>query len=372
MKKIVFENVCKAYGKIKVIENLNLTIRPGERLILLGASGCGKSTTLRLIAGLEDITSGNLYMNGERVNDMPSGERNVSMVFQNYALFPHMTVVDNIVYGLKIKKLPKEEIGKRLKAAVEMLALNGLEDRKPKDLSGGQRQRVALARAVVKRSDLLLLDEPLSNLDAQLRVHARKELVKIHQTYHQTFIYVTHDQVEAMTVGDRIAIMHEGHVQMIDTPYHVYNRPANVFTAKFIGSPATNIFAAHYADRAIRIGKQAVKLPEFWNAYLGKNGCREFYLGIRPEHIKLEREKINNAFVGTVKYMEEYGNRCGVYFDIEGSEAVAICDNVEVQPGSRVYFGLDVNKIHIFDKQTMRNIGYPEACDEHLYQYQSV
>lgn len=372
MKEIVFENVSKTYGSTKVIENLNFAIRPGERLILLGASGCGKSTTLRMVAGLEDITSGNLYMNGQRVNDVDSGERNVSMVFQNYALFPHMTVSDNIIYGIKIQKLQKEEIAQRLKDAVNMLELNGLEDRKPKDLSGGQRQRVALARAVVKRSDLLLLDEPLSNLDAQLRVHARKELVKIHQTYRQTFIYVTHDQVEAMTVGDRIALMHEGHLQMLDTPSNVYHRPANVFTAKFIGSPSTNIFQAHYADRSIHIGKQAVRLPEYWSAWLGKHGCREFYLGIRPEHIKLEREKTDNVFTGTVRYVEEYGNRCGVYFDLEDKEVVAICDKTDLKPGKRVSFGLDVDKIHVFDKHTTMNIGYPEVYHEHVYQYQSI
>ena len=372
MKEIVFENVCKSYGKTKVIENLNLSIQPGERLILLGASGCGKSTILRMVAGLEEITSGNLYMNGQRVNDVSSGERNVSMVFQNYALFPHMTVADNIIYGLKIQKLRKEEIQQRLRSAVDMLELNGLEDRKPRDLSGGQRQRVALARAVVKRSDLLLLDEPLSNLDAQLRVHARKELVKIHQTYHQTFIYVTHDQVEAMTVGDRIALMHEGHLQMLDTPDHVYNRPANVFTAKFIGSPSMNIFEAHYLDRSVTVGKQAFRLPDCWNAYLGKNGCREFFLGIRPEHIRLEREKTENVFAGTVKYIEEYGNRCGIYVDIGEDEVVVIGDKADLKPGKRVCFSLDAAKIHIFNKQTAMNIGYPEVYREYLYQYQSV
>lgn len=372
MKEIIFKDVSKAYGQTKVIEQLNLAIRPGERLILLGASGCGKSTTLRMIAGLEEITAGSLYMNGQRVNDVASGERNVSMVFQNYALYPHMTVADNIVYGLKIQKLPKVEISQRLKAAMDMLELKGLEDRKPRDLSGGQRQRVALARAVVKRSDVLLLDEPLSNLDAQLRVHARKELVKIHQAYRQTFIYVTHDQVEAMTVGNRIALLHEGKLQMLDTPANVYNRPANVFTARFIGSPPTNIFAAHYADRALHIGRQAVRLPEFWSAFLGQKGCREFYLGIRPEHIRLERERTDNVFAGTVKYIEEYGNRCGVYLETEGNEIVAICEKADFMPGKRVCFGLDAAKIHIFDKQTSENIGYPEVFNEPVYQYQSV
>lgn len=373
MKEIVFDNVCKAYGKTSVIEKLNLTVRPGERLILLGASGCGKSTTLRLIAGLEEITAGSLLMDGRRVNDVPSGERNVSMVFQNYALFPHMTVADNIVYGLKIQKLPQAEIAARLQSALDMLELNGLEDRKPKELSGGQRQRVALARAVVKRSDVLLLDEPLSNLDAQLRGHARKELVRIHQLYRQTFVYVTHDQVEAMTVGDRIALMHKGRLQMLDTPHNVYNRPANVYTARFIGSPPANILAAQYAERQLHIGRQTVRLPECWCARIAQSGSRELYLGIRPEHIRLQGEKADNAFAGVVKYVEDYGNRRGVYVDIEGSEVAAICDSAGWQPGQRVYFTPDAGKIHLFDRQTTQNIGYPEVYHgENLYQYQSL
>lgn len=373
MKEIVFENVCKSYGKTKVVENLNLKVQPGERLILLGPSGCGKSTTLRMIAGLEEITSGNLYMDGKRVNDVPSGLRNVGMVFQNYALYPHMTVADNIVYGLKIQKLPKEEIAQRLKSVVDMLELNGLENRRPRDLSGGQRQRVALARAVVKRSDFLLLDEPLSNLDAQLRGHARKELVRVHQTYRQTFIYVTHDQVEAMTVGNRIALMNAGRVQMVDTPHNVYNRPANVFTAKFIGSPSTNIFNAHYIDGKIRVGKQAITLPDFWNAQIAGSSCQQLFFGIRPEHIKLTRKKIANAFTGTVKYIEEYGNRSGVYFDIEGNELVAMCDETDLKPGEAVHFAPNTSKIHIFDGQSTTNIGYPEELrHEHLYQYEYV
>lgn len=361
MKEIIFEDVCKTYHKTNVIENLNLTIQPGERLILLGASGCGKSTTLRLIGGLEDITSGNLYMNGQCMNDIASGKRNVSMVFQNYALFPHMTVAENIIYGLKVQRLPQEQIKERLQSALTMLELNGLEERKPKDLSGGQRQRVALARAIVKRSDVLLLDEPLSNLDAQLRVHARKELVKIHQAYHQTFVYVTHDQVEAMTVGDRIALMDKGKLQMVDTPHNVYHRPANVFTAKFIGSPATNIFEVQYAERSIRFAQQKIALPDHWNHHIDKKEGVDFYLGIRPEHIQLEREKVENSFFGTVKYIEDYGNRCGVYFTIGNKEAVAIHNQVDLKPGQPVWFKLDFSKMHLFDKQTTMNIGYPEV-----------
>ncbi|MDU4959106.1 MAG: ABC transporter ATP-binding protein [Sporomusaceae bacterium] len=373
MKEIVFEHVRKDYGKTSVIDDLNLAVRPGERLILLGASGCGKSTTLRLIAGLEDITSGSLYMDGRRINDVPSGERNVSMVFQNYALFPHMTVADNIIYGLKIQKLPPAEIAARLSDALNMLELNRLETRKPKELSGGQRQRVALARAVVKRSEVLLLDEPLSNLDAQLRGHARKELVRVHQLYRQTFVYVTHDQVEAMTVGDRIALLHRGQLQMLDTPQNVYNRPANVYTARFIGSPPANILEARYAEHRLHVGAQSVRLPDCWCGRVAQNGGRELYLGLRPEHIRLQAAQADNAFAATVKYVEDYGNRRGVYIDLEGCEAAAICDSGGWQPGQRVYFTVDAAKLHLFDRQTSQNIGYPEVYDAaNLYQYQSL
>jgi len=254
VQDIVFNHVEKTYGKTKIIQDLNLTIREGERLVLLGPSGCGKSTTLRMIAGLEEITSGDLIMGGKRVNEVPSGGRNVSMVFQNYALYPHMTVADNITYALRVQKVEKREREERLKNAMNILGLDTYAKRKPRELSGGQRQRVALARALVKRSRYLLLDEPLSNLDAQLRVQARKELVKLHQLYGQTFIYVTHDQIEAMTVGNRIALMEGGVLQMIDTPYRVYNRPANIFVAKFIGSPSTNIMDAEWDGEALWIG----------------------------------------------------------------------------------------------------------------------
>ena len=264
MKNIVFENVKKAYGKNVVVEDLCMEVKEGERLILLGPSGCGKSTTLRMIAGLENVTAGNLWMRDQVVNDVPCGERGVSMVFQNYALFPHMSVKNNIIYGLKAHKMDENEIDARLKEVLKMLELEGLEDRKPKELSGGQRQRVALARAVVKRADYFLLDEPLSNLDAQLRMRARKELVKIHEMYHPTLVYVTHDQIEAMTVGDRIALMYRGKMEMLDTPSHVYNRPASVFCAKFIGSPSMNIVEAEYHNGALVIGKQKVELPGIW------------------------------------------------------------------------------------------------------------
>ena len=239
MSEITLRNVCKSYDKEHyAVKDFNLEIKDKEFLIFVGPSGCGKSTTLYLISGLESPTSGRIFFGDRDVTALPPEKRGIGLVFQNYALFPHMTVRNNIIYGLKAHKMEQKEIKARLKDVVEMLDLKGLEDRKPKDLSGGQRQRVALARAVVKRSAYFLLDEPLSNLDAQLRLRARKELVKIHETYGQTMIYVTHDQIEAMTVGQRIALMHEGKMQMLDTPSNVYNRPANVFTARFIGSPS--------------------------------------------------------------------------------------------------------------------------------------
>ena len=364
MKEIVFENISKSYGKTKVVNNLNLTIKEGERLIILGPSGCGKSTTLRMIAGLEEPTSGKIYMDGQCVNDVKSGDRNIAMVFQNYALFPHMTVADNITYALRVHKLPKEEVEERLKQAVDMLKLNGLEDRKPKDLSGGQRQRVALARAVVKRGDFFLLDEPLSNLDAQLRGHARKELVKIHEVYKQTFIYVTHDQVEAMTVGDRIALMNKGDLQMLDTPHNVYNKPRNIFTAKFIGSPSTHICDNEYKNETITLGKQSIGLPKMWVKLVEANGNNRLCLGIRPEHIELSKEEDENAFKGTVKYIEDYGNKYGVYFEVEGIEIIAVVDECNLKASDIVYFATNFEKIHLFDKDTEITLGYPQELEE--------
>jgi sn-glycerol 3-phosphate transport system ATP-binding protein len=376
LKDIVFENVCKTYGDNRVVSDLNLAVRDGERLILLGPSGCGKSTTLRMIAGLEEITSGKLYMGGRCCNHTACGERNVSMVFQNYALFPHMTVEGNITYGLKARKYPREEIVSRLSDVLEMLNLSELKDRKPKELSGGQRQRVALARAIVKRSDYLLLDEPLSNLDAQLRQHARKELVRIHEAYNQTFVYVTHDQTEAMTVGDRIALLYEGRLMMADTPRNVYHRPANVFTAKFIGSPSCNIALLKMDGNSVLFGEQRLALPECWAKIAGERD--RICLGIRPEHVRLYRVPAEGALTASVMYVEDYGNRVGVYFDVDGHEMTALCDEDAPSPGSTVYFLPDFSNLHLFDCETSKSLGYPynmmtwSDSYEPVYQYEFV
>ena len=362
-KDIIFKNVEKTFGKTKVIEHLDLHIREGERLILLGPSGCGKSTTLRMIAGLETISSGELVMEGKCVNDVPAGKRGVSMVFQNYALYPHMTVRDNICYDLKAYKEEKQEIEKRLQMVLKIFGLETYVNRKPKELSGGQRQRVALARALVKRSPYLLLDEPLSNLDAQLRLQARKELVKVHQYYHQTFIYVTHDQVEAMTLGNRIALMREGKLMMLDTPYNVYHRPANVFTAKFIGSPATNIISAVWKNGLLHCGKYSLKLPDMWEKLIIASKETEFYLGIRPEHIHLHAGLSDNSLGGEVDYIEDYGNKMGIYFRMNGEEIISVDNTIPGSSGSSVSFTPDFRHIYIFEKKSENSIGYPPELD---------
>jgi ABC-type sugar transport system ATPase subunit len=361
MKSIRFENVEKYFAKNKVISGLNLSILSGERIILLGPSGCGKTTTLRMISGLENITAGNLYMGGRKVNDVESGDRNVAMVFQNYALFPHLTVFKNIAFGLRTHKLPKAEIKKRVEEIMGVLELGGLEDRLPRQLSGGQRQRVALSRAAIKKADFFLLDEPLSNLDAQLRVQARKELVKLHEMYHPTFVYVTHDQTEAMAIGHRIVLMHKGSVQMNDTPYELYYHPANVFTAKFIGSPPMNILEGQLTERSICLGQHKTDLSEAWLKTLGNQRNNKIKMGIRPENVSLSEDSSATAIPVYIKYVENYGNKLGAYFDVAGTECIALEEqNCGIYPGKLLYWKIALDKLSFFDSQTEKNIGYPK------------
>lgn len=356
MKDIIFENVSKSYDKdTLVLDNLNLKINEGERLVLLGPSGCGKSTTLRIIAGLSSITSGNLILDGQVANDLEPKDRNISMVFQNYALYPHMTVRENICYALKINKVPQEEIEKRLKDVLSTLKLEGLEDRKPKDLSGGQRQRVALARALVKQYDYFLLDEPLSNLDAQLRLHARKELVKLHEKYNMTLVYVTHDQVEAMTIGQRIVLLNKGKIQMADSPDNIYNHPVNVFTATFIGSPSMNIIRSKVKDNRVYIGDYQVKLSKHLQNLI-ENYDKDFvYLGIRPEYIKICENSESNLKI-KINYVEDYGNKLGAYFDIDGSEHVLLIEDKTIKKEDTLFIQLNSEKICLFDIDSEENL----------------
>jgi sn-glycerol 3-phosphate transport system ATP-binding protein len=359
---IELKDVSKNFGKTEVVKHLNLSIKKGERMILLGPSGCGKSTILRMISGLETFSSGELYLNGTLANNVESGDRNIAMVFQNYALFPHLTVFDNIAYGLKINKIPKDETEKRVKEAISILELDCLEKRYPRELSGGQCQRVALARALVKRADFLLLDEPLSNLDAKLRGQSRKELVKIHEIYRQTFVYVTHDQIEAMTIGQRIALLSQGKLQMIDTPYNVYHHPTNIFVATFIGSPAMNILDVKRDNNSIIIGSQKITLTEEWLRILDKAGNKPLKMGIRPEDIILQKsgkETSENLSV-LIQYIEDYGNRVGFYFDIEGIEVIAILPDNKFDQNEQCLWNLRPEKLHFFDAETGDSLGYPE------------
>lgn len=353
MNSIVFNNVCKSYGDAKIVKSLNLEIKEGERLILLGPSGCGKTTTLRMIAGLEEITSGELIMGGRVINDVPPGERNVAMVFQSYALFPHLSVWDNITFGLKIQKLPEDEIKRRTTEALKILNLQGYEKHKPKELSGGQKQRVALCRALVKQSPYFLLDEPLSNLDAQLRQQARTELVRIHEIYKPTMIYVTHDQIEAMTVANRIVVMRDGILQQAGTPDVIYHHPANTFVAGFIGSPAMNIITGYYSSGKMKIGDVVSDVPELWQKVLvGRNNV---LIGIRPEHLT---PSANGKIKGNVSYQENTGNQRTLTVEANGETIFVTLPGIGKEISGNISLDFNWDEASLFDAETKENIGY--------------
>ncbi len=358
MNDIIFENVYKSYGHVEVIKDMNLKINDGERIVLLGPSGCGKSTMLRMIAGLEDITSGNLYMSGRRVNDVEPGERNVAMVFQNYALYPHMTVAKNITFGMEIAKVPKSEQKRNLEWALQILGLEDYASRLPRELSGGQRQRVALCRALVKKAPFFLLDEPLSNLDAQLRTSARAELVKVHQVYNPTFVYVTHDQVEAMTIGQRIVVLEKSIIQQEGTPDEVYNRPRNTFVAKFIGSPSMNIADVYIDRNELIIGNHVSEIPSNWIDIIGDK--KEIKMGIRPEHITFSYEPAENAIPIKITYTENHGNRICITFDIANNNKMIAMVDTDVEITDHMFMNLVWSKMHFFDNESTLNLGYPQ------------
>ena len=292
MAKVSLKNVSKIYprengGEINAIKDLSLEIADREFVVLVGPSGCGKSTTLRMIAGLEEITDGEIWIGGDVVNDVPPRDRDIAMVFQNYALYPHMSVFDNMAFGLKLRKFPKDEIKRRVDEAARILDIGMLLDRKPRALSGGQRQRVAMGRAIVRDPKVFLFDEPLSNLDAKLRVQMRVELKKLHERLAVTSIYVTHDQVEAMTLGDRVVVMRAGLVQQVGSPAHLYAHPANLFVAGFIGSPSMNFFPGQLQNGSVVTVLGEAKLPDrIMKALDGAKGNREVIVGIRPEHFE--------------------------------------------------------------------------------------
>ncbi len=363
MSSVSMKNICKKYPNgFEAVKDFNLEIADQEFIIFVGPSGCGKSTTLRMVAGLEDISSGDLIIDGKRVNDVEPKDRDIAMVFQNYALYPHMSVYDNMAFGLKLRKVPKDEIDKMVKEAARILDLEKLLDRKPKALSGGQRQRVAMGRAIVRNPKVFLMDEPLSNLDAKLRVQMRVEISKLHQRLGTTIIYVTHDQTEAMTLGTRIVVMKDGVVQQVDTPQNLYEKPQNLFVAGFMGSPQMNFLDAEVevsGDTAnLKIAGKSIPLPPAKSKKLIDGGYagKKVTFGIRPEDIYDSEAYIQNAkcvFESTIKVYELLGAEVYLYFDLAEFPLTARVDSrTTARPGDSVKFAFDVEKIHVFDKET--------------------
>ncbi|MCR4561848.1 MAG: ATP-binding cassette domain-containing protein [Bacilli bacterium] len=386
-------NVNKIYNKnVHAVFDFNLDIKKREFIVFVGPSGCGKSTTLRMIAGLEDISSGELYINGELANDLVSKDRDIAMVFQNYALYPNLTVFDNMAFSLKVRHFPKKEIKERVEEAAKILELEDYLDRKPKALSGGQRQRVALGRAIVRNAQLFLMDEPLSNLDAKLRVQMRSEIIKLHRKLNTTTIYVTHDQTEAMTMADRIVVMKGGYVQQIGTPLEIYRHPANKFVASFIGSPAMNFALANYENGVLNFkdGK-TISLPkeisnkyiEYYKEKLARlnekksagslnekevnklqeeidlaesvlaGSSHKVTFGIRPESIRLSEKGNQDAFLVNVKLSELLGDQYYVHFDFGEKDTLAKVESEDlIKEGDQLYFEIKKDKCHLFDPIT--------------------
>ena len=367
--EIRFERVNKSFGSTRVLKELSLKVNPGERMILLGPSGCGKSTALRIIAGLEDLTGGQLYLGGRPADDLAPVDRNVAMVFQNYALYPHLSVFDNIAFGLQIRRRPKDEIRQRVQRAAQMLGLDDLLNRRPRELSGGQRQRVALARAIVREAQFFLLDEPLSNLDAQLRSRARAELIDLHDQIGTTMVYVTHDQVEAMTIGHRVAVMSDGMLQQVDAPEVIYNRPANTFVAGFIGNPPMNLVASEIVGPALRLGVQMVKLPETFRDGLASYWGKPVTFGIRPEEVRIVTDRPESGRLRSrVKLRENLGGEVVLHLDC-GVETILLCRTKTAVPyreGDRVGIELPWGKCHFFDPASGLSLPIPAATDQIL------
>ncbi|HNP72786.1 MAG TPA: ABC transporter ATP-binding protein [Kouleothrix sp.] len=362
MAGIKFDHVWKRFGEVSVLKDLNIDIPDQEFLVLVGPSGCGKSTALRCLAGLEEITDGNIYIGDRVVNDVPPKDRDIAMVFQSYALYPHMSVYDNMAFGLKLRKTPKTEIDKRVKEAAELLSIGHLLDRKPKALSGGQRQRVALGRAIVRNPAVFLMDEPLSNLDAKLRVQTRGEISKLHQRLKTTFIYVTHDQVEAMTMGSRIAVMKDGILQQLDTPQTLYDHPANMFVAGFIGSPSMNFFEGKL-DRGtgglvIDFGPFHLPIPADKTDAVSSNVGKPVYFGIRPEDVHdahyVPRGVDENAkLAANVTVVEPLGSEVFAYVENGGKEMVSRLDpRTSARVGQKLDLVIDMSKMHVFDRES--------------------
>lgn len=364
MANLSLKNIYKIYsGNVIAVKDFNLEIEDKEFIVFVGPSGCGKSTTLRMVAGLEDISRGELWIGDKLVNDVAPKDRDIAMVFQSYALYPHMTVYENMAFALKLRKVPKDEIDKKVREAARALDIEHLLQRRPKALSGGQRQRVALGRAIVREPKVFLMDEPLSNLDAKLRVQMRTEISKLHKKLETTFIYVTHDQTEAMTMGTRIVVMKDGIVQQVDTPQEVYDNPANVFVASFIGSPQMNFIDARIVEAnkkvTVQFGKDIIELSDSQATVLKRQGYvgKDVIMGIRPEHISDDVDFIashpNAVVEANVEVTELMGAESYIYASKGNNNiTIKVNGNTKLQSGDKAKFALKVEKLHVFDKES--------------------
>lgn len=364
MSYVEFNKIIKRYqgSDIDTVKGFDLEIEKGEFIVFVGPSGCGKSTTLRMLAGLEDITSGELSIDGRVVNNIHPKNRDIAMVFQNYALYPHLSVYDNISFGLKIKKIPKDEIDKKVKWASEILGLDEFLKRKPKDLSGGQRQRVALGRAIVRNPKVFLMDEPLSNLDAKLRVTMRNEITKLHRDLDATTIYVTHDQIEAMTMADRIVVLKDGEINQVGTPMELYNNPANIFVASFIGAPQMNLLKIKLeGSKAVFMDGTVISIPLGIQKQLASYDKKEIMLGIRPEHVSIDKIALEaypkQIMTTKIENLERMGNENHVFLNVGNSEVILKVNSRMVENiGDNFSFMIDINKCHFFDIDTTNAI----------------
>ena len=358
MATVTFDHVYKKYGEVTAVSDLNLEIGDGEFMVLVGPSGCGKTTSLRMIAGLEEITDGTLRIGDRVVNDVAPKDRDIAMVFQSYALYPHMSVRDNLAFGLKLRKVPKPEIEKRINEAAGILQLEKLLARKPKELSGGQRQRVALGRAIVREPAVFLMDEPLSNLDAKLRVQTRAEIARLHQRLGTTMVYVTHDQVEAMTMGQRIAVMTDGLLQQVGTPPELYDHPTNRFVAGFIGSPSMNFIEMPVGSGDLIEGGFTFPVPARYAEAIRSAGLK-VVAGFRPEHLEMGGVGSDVGTIhGTADVVEYLGNKELLHVTVQGRDIVAIVDSSHrVRPGDNVQLRLPVDKLHLFNLETGDKLG---------------
>jgi len=365
MARVVIKNVQKKYGNVTAVKNANIVCEDKEFLILVGPSGCGKTTTLRMVAGLEEATAGEIYIGETMVNDIPPKDRDIAMVFQNYALYPHMSVYDNMAFGLKLRKYPKSEIKQRVLEAADILSIERLLKRKPKELSGGERQRVAVGRAIVRKPKVFLFDEPLSNLDAKLRVQMRAELSKLHTRLQATMIYVTHDQVEAMTMGEKIVVMKNAEIQQIADPRSLYDKPVNKFVAGFIGSPSMNFIEGVIESKkgALYFNEEnfEVKIPDAMADKLKEKADSEIIMGIRPEDIYdkvyAPNASADNTVVATVEVVEQLGSENNVFLTTGKTPFISKMDSeAEVEINQEIELVFDMNKVHFFDSETEKAI----------------